>query len=132
MPNLLARNIGGVMLLAYIVTQAKKYIISGPDAHFVSLFIWTTAGVILARLALKSRENYGNSLTYATAAALLCLSGSCYLWARAFGISNAIGVPHALMADFFAVAAMLLAGRGLLADVWVRYAKSDLSGAGSG
>ena len=108
-----AFRIGWVMLLAYVLMQLKKIGFAPEYGNAVSMLIWCAAASFLASNALINRENYGISLIPLMVAALLLLAGTCYLWAEIVGAKSGFLVPHALTSDLLAIAAMLIAGRGL-------------------
>lgn len=112
-----AKNVGGVMFIAYGAMRLKKAIYPGLEGHAPAMLIWTLAGAYLIYLGLKNRENYGISLIQPAAGVLLILSGTCYLWARAIGVLSVNGQPHAATADYLALLAMVLVGCGLVGSV---------------
>lgn len=112
-------QISSSMLFAYIIMQAKKEGFDFPAGHLVSLMLWGAVASYLGAFALIHRENYGISLKYAAASFMLLLCGLCYAWAYLLRVESRFLAPHALAADAFAIIALLIAGRGLGAEVGI-------------
>ena len=113
--NALAR-IGAIIFAAYVMMQLKKIGFAPEYQHPISMMIWV--GAASAIISSPLIHSYGLSLAYITVAGLLLLSGTCYLWGALVGAKSGFLIPHALVSDLLAIAAMLILGSGLGRELW--------------
>ena len=113
--NALAR-IGAIIFAAYVMMQLKKIGFAPEYQHPISMMIWV--GAASAIISSPLIHSYGMARAYITAASLILLSGTCYLWGALAGAKSGLFIPHALVSDLLAIAAMLILGRGLGRELW--------------